>query len=370
MRVLHYEPAIRLELGGVVRAVLDIATEQARCGADVTLATHDATDVPPDFPGEVLVLPGPGPLGRLGLGVAKAASIVSCLDAVHLHGMWSLANLQWAEFAQKANCPYFISPHGMLDRWCMEQKSFKKNLFLRMGGRRWLEQACGVHLTATAEQEQSKKWAPKMRSFVCPLPMDMAPFQHIPSRKLAEKAEPAYADGSPIVLFLSRLHEKKRPELLIEVARELQSEATVVLAGDGDSNYVESLRRQASDTTVRFPGFVRGETKVAMYAHATCFSLPTSQENFGYVLFEALAAGAPVLTTKGADTWPEIVNSGGGMVLEPTIDAFANAIRQLIATPEDTSRMGAQGRSWALQNLNAEAATKQLLDRYVQFKEE
>ena len=29
MRILHYEPAIRLELGGVVRAVLDIAAEQA-----------------------------------------------------------------------------------------------------------------------------------------------------------------------------------------------------------------------------------------------------------------------------------------------------------------------------------------------------
>ena len=200
--------------------------------------------------------------------------------------------------------------------------------------------------------------------------MDMAPFQHIPSRKLAEKAEPAYADGSPIVLFLSRLHEKKRPELLIEVARELQSEATFVLAGDGDPSYVESLRQQASNTTVRFPGFVRGETKVAMYGHATCFALPTSQENFGYVLFEALAAGVPVLTTKGADTWPEIDNSGGGMVLEPTIDAFADAIRQLIASPENTSRMGAQGRSWALQNLNAGAATKQLLDQYVQSKEE
>ena len=56
MRVLHYEPAIRLELGGVVRAVLDIATQQSRGGADVTLATHDAIDVPPDFPGEILVL--------------------------------------------------------------------------------------------------------------------------------------------------------------------------------------------------------------------------------------------------------------------------------------------------------------------------
>ncbi|MEC8092891.1 MAG: glycosyltransferase [Planctomycetota bacterium] len=370
MRVLHYEPAIRLELGGVVRAVLDIATQQSRGNADVTLATHDATDVPPDFPGEVLVLPGPGPLGRLGPGVAKAKVVASQQDAIHLHGMWSLANIQWAELAKKANCPYFISPHGMLDNWCMDQKGLKKRLFLQLGGKKWLEQACGVHLTATAEQQQSRKWAPKMKSFVCPLPMDMAPFQDIPARDMAAQAEPAYAEDRPIVLFLSRLHEKKRPELLIDVARELQSEATIVLAGDGDPNYVESLRRQASDTTVRFPGFVRGTPKVAMYAHATCFALPTSQENFGYVLFEALAAGAPVLTTKGADTWPEIDTSGGGMVLDPTSKAFAAAIRQLIASPESTVQMGARGRTWALENLNAEAATKQLLNQYAQLKEE
>ena len=66
MRVLHYEPAIRLELGGVVRAVLDIAAEQAKAGANVTLVTHDAKDVPSDFPGTVKVIPGPGILGRLG----------------------------------------------------------------------------------------------------------------------------------------------------------------------------------------------------------------------------------------------------------------------------------------------------------------
>ena len=66
MRVLHYEPAIRLELGGV-NAVLDIAAEQAKAGANVTLVTHDAKDVPSDF------LNGqshskPRDFGRLGSG--------------------------------------------------------------------------------------------------------------------------------------------------------------------------------------------------------------------------------------------------------------------------------------------------------------
>ena len=365
MRVLHYEPAIRLELGGVVRAVLDIASEQAHAGADVTLVTHDATDIPNNFPGEIKVIPGPGILGRLGPGLRAAASMCEHVDAVHLHGMWSLANLQWADLAIRAERPYFISPHGMLDDWCMAQKSLKKKMFLRFGGRKWLERASGVHLTATAEEQQSRTWAPAMRSFVCPLPMDLAPFQELPPKAIAASAEAAYADPRPIVLFLSRLHEKKRPDLLIEVARELKNEATIVLAGDGDPTYVESLKKQARGTTVRFPGFVRGETKVAMYAHATCFALPTSQENFGYVLFEALAAGVPVLTTKGADTWPEMQASGGGVILEPTVDSFCQAIRQRIASPEESNQMGASGRRWALETLDAQAATRRLLDHYM-----
>lgn len=367
MRILHYEPAIRLELGGVVRAVLDIAAEQAKAGAKVTLVTHEAKDVPTDFPGEVRVIPGPGILGRLGPGVVSAHSLCKENDVIHLHGAWSLANLQWAGIAIQAGRSYFISPHGMLDDWCMEQKSLKKKLFLRFGGRRWLERASGVHLTATAEERQSKKWAPSMRSFVCPLPMDLTPFQEIPPRSLAASVEPAYTEDPPIVLFLSRLHEKKRPDLLIEVARKLKNEATIVLAGDGDPNYVESLKKQAEGTSVRFPGFVRGPAKVAMYAHAACFALPTSQENFGYVLFEALAAGVPVLTTKGADTWPEMEASGGAIVLEASIDAFCAAIRQRIASPEESKGMGAKGREWALQNLDAHAATRRLLQQYEDY---
>ena len=89
MRVLHYEPAIRLELGGVVRAVLDIAAEQAKAGANITLVTHDAKDVPSDFPGTVKVIPGPGILGRHGSGTASARSLCQQNDFIHLHGLVS-----------------------------------------------------------------------------------------------------------------------------------------------------------------------------------------------------------------------------------------------------------------------------------------
>ncbi|MEC7129715.1 MAG: hypothetical protein VXW42_05980, partial [Planctomycetota bacterium] len=64
------------------------------------------------------------------------------------------------------------------------------------------------------------------------------------------------------------------------------------------------------------------------------------------------------------DTWPEMEASGGAIVLEASVAAFCAAIRQQIATPVESKRMGAKGRDWALQNLDAQAATHQLLGQY------
>ena len=126
MRVLHYEPAIRLELGGVVRAVLDIAAEQAKAGANVTLVTHDAKTCHLISLEQSRSFRAQGFLAGLAPAPLTARSLCQQNDVIHLHGAWSLANLQWAEIAVQSGCAYFLSPHGMLDDWCMEQKSLKK----------------------------------------------------------------------------------------------------------------------------------------------------------------------------------------------------------------------------------------------------
>ena len=214
MRVLHYEPAIRLELGGVVRAVLDIAAEQAKAGANVTLVTHDAKDVPSDFLERSKSFRAPGFLAGLAPAPLQPDhSVNKTMSSIFMAlGLWPICS--GLKSPSIGMCPYFVSPHGMLDDWCMEQKSLKKKLFLRFGGRRWLERASGVHLTATAEERQSKKWAPSMRSFVCPLPMDLGPFQEIPPHSLAASVEPAYAGRAPNCSVLVPPSRKKATRTL------------------------------------------------------------------------------------------------------------------------------------------------------------
>ncbi|QKK06886.1 MAG: glycosyltransferase [Planctomycetota bacterium] len=137
MKILHYKPTIRLEEGGVVRAVLDLCTEMAKAGHAVTLATGDATDVP-----EAWKVGEPGcptlvqtPLSGNPTRPDRVARAIADADIVHLHAVWQPDNLRFARACLNAGTPYVVSIHGMLDDWTIAQKHLKKRLFLAARGR-------------------------------------------------------------------------------------------------------------------------------------------------------------------------------------------------------------------------------------------
>ena len=161
MRVLHYE-LHPTELGGVV-AVLDIATQQSRGNADVTLATHDATDVPPDFGKSWSCLTRP--LGRLG---PEGQSQSGRYSAGRHPSAWHVVVGKYPVGGTgRANCPYFISP-----RWTIgpDQRGSKEAL-LQLGK---VARKVRRPPHATAEQQQSRNGL-EDESFSA-LPMDMHHF--------------------------------------------------------------------------------------------------------------------------------------------------------------------------------------------------
>lgn len=365
MRITHYLRRFALAEGGVVRAVLDICKLLAARGHEMTILTCHDDDVPPVWGrGEhgvphVVRIPEPaGILGRFTRAqLAAVAPHLAATDVLHLHGCWELENSQLAAVARRRGLPYVISLHGMLDDWCMRQKRLKKRLFLAAGGRRTLEQAAVVHCTATAEQEQSRKWYPQTTGMVAPLVFDTTEYADLPGPGLADAAFGPGGTGAvrpdvPLVLFLSRIHPKKGVDVLVDAlglvaGRGIACQA--VIAGAGEEAYVSAIRRRIDALGIRdlvhLVGLVTGQTKVSLYERADMLAIPTSQENFGFVFLESLACGTPVITTRGVDIWPALVASQGGVIVDRTADAFADAIARLIADRETARRMGAAGRS-------------------------
>ncbi len=376
MRIVHYIEHLRFEDGGPVRAVIDLTEALAAKGHQLTVLAHDVKDAPAAWATDdalptahLLPKPARGPwLANSQLGAAR--KLIGEADVLHAHGIWVPAAAQMASVARAQGTPYVISIRGMLDDWCMAQRALKKKVYLALMGRRFLNNAAMIHLTAQAELEQAKKHfsAP---TTVIPNLMSLDPFEPLPGTAAAEsRFADLLAPGVPVLLFLSRVHYKKGIESLLEASASLSSKGVdhrVLIAGTGEDDYVRSLHSQRDRIGARdahFIGHITGTDKISLYQLADLMVLPTSQENFGFVFFEALAAGTAVLTTKGVDTWPELEASGGGFILpDANADKLAQRIEQLIADRAALQTAGDKGRAWMFEHMNPAL----LVDRFEQL---
>lgn len=379
MKITHYFCRMRLEDGGPVRGVLDLTAAMRRLGHDVTLVTTDDTDVPDEWkrPSErwPLCRRIAQPAIRGAFFAPSQRSLLSDAvrgsEVVHLHGVWTPANLQVARVCQKLGIPYVWSLRGTLDDWCMGERGLKKRAFLALGGRSGLERAACCHCTAEGEARQSHKWFPRGRCHVIPNLLDLSPFEQMPGPEPARERFAPLREGEPTMLFLSRVHYKKGIPLLIEAADLLRSRGIAVqtlIAGTGEKEYQDQLlamiRERKLDDRVHLIGFVSGALKLSLYQASDLFVLPTSQENFGFVLFESLACATPLITTRGVDTWPELEASGGGVIVGSEASQVADAAAPLLADPARLARMGEAGRRWIFEHLNPETIAARFDEMY------
>lgn len=365
MRIVHYIEHLRFEDGGPVRAVIDLTEALAAKGHRLSVMAHDIKDAPAAWANDealptahLLPRPTRGPW-LASSQLEQARSLIGQADLLHAHGIWVPAAAQMATLARSLNTPYVISIRGMLDDWCMAQRAFKKKVYLTLMGSKFLNGASRIHLTAQAELEQARKHfnAP---TTIIPNLMSLDPFEPMPGPSAArERFADLLAPDVPVLLFLSRIHYKKGIESLLEASANLTRKGVghrVLIAGTGEESYVQTLqtrRETLGATDAHFIGHITGTDKISLYQLADLMVLPTSQENFGFVFFEALAAGTAVLTTKGVDTWPELEASGGGFILpDAQPNALTDRIESLISDRDQLARSGASGRAWMFQEMN------------------
>lgn len=383
MKVLHIIPSISPSLGGPSQVVINEVKYLRQCGVDAEIVTTNddginVLNVPLNKKIEyqevpIYFLPRFNP--RMKEFIFSSAITfwlwqnMKNYDLINTHYLFSYPSTCAGVIARFQKIPYVVRTIGQLTPWALQQSKLKKQIYSFLIEKHNLNKASAIHCTAKGEAEDVKLFGIKTPTFV--LPLGVKSSVKLANAKAKLWAKYQIQEQQKIILFLSRLHYKKRPDLIIDALanlKEQRDDFCLILAGSGESEYLEYLQEKVIQknlkNNVQFAGFVEGETKDLLLQGADLFVLPSFSENFGLAIAEAMEAGCPVIVTKGIQIAPEIEDYQGGLMIEDTEESLQDAIKKLLDSASLRKQLGENGQKLVTERYSWKAIASQLAEIY------
>lgn len=193
------------------------------------------------------------------------------------------------------------------------------------------------------------------RVFIAPYSVDNAFFQQriaaVKDRRQALRTEIGISDQAPIILYASKFIRRKHPDVLLQAYADVATRFAaqgkpaphLVFAGSGEMlEEVKARAAQIGGGRVYFLGFQNQKRLPALYELCDVFVLPSSQENWGLVVNEAMNAAKPVIVTDEVACHPDLVRPGENGHVVPPRDSksLAEALYDVLGTPGRAEQMG------------------------------
>jgi glycosyltransferase involved in cell wall biosynthesis len=368
MRAIHIIAGIRPEDGGPAYSVPRLCREIAAAGAEVDLMTVSKT------PKEILE----GNYrerhfdwshsGRPLLQAVRASSALAqtlrrelcAADVLHNHGLWLMPNVYAGTEARRARRALVVAPRGMLSPAALSFSRFKKRGFWYLLQRQAVSAAVCFHATSEQEYQEIRAFGLRHPVAIIPNGIDIPPHR--------EKSAAAHEQRT--ILSLGRLHPKKGLDILLRAWARVEPDWPdwrLRIVGPSEAGHeavLKSLSRELGLTRVSIEGAVYGAAKNEIYDSAGVFVLPTLNDNFAITVAEALAAGIPVIASKGAP-WSGLVEERCGWWIDHGIEPLAAALSEAMAWPKDElDAMGARGRAWMARDFSWPRAGRDVIELY------
>ena len=382
MRVLHIIPSLSPKLGGPTEVALNLARSLRELNIDTEILTTnddeaDLLDVPlfqkVTYQGvPVRFFPRTARLKTFipSLSLTRwLARHVTDYDILDHHYLFSYVPTIAAILARWQNVPYTVRTMGQLTPWALAQSRLRKQVYSTLLERQNLNHAAAIHCTSQGEAEDVERFGIKTRKLVLPLGVNLPP--PIPDAGLKLRQRYHIDADTPIILFLSRLHYKKRPELLIASLASLMAQNHTVhllLAGSGEADYIATLKEQVASLglqkQVTFTGFVAGEEKNLVLQGSDLFALPSYSENFGIAVAEAMAGQLPVIITPEVQIAPDIEQAEAGIIIQGEQDSLTTAVGHLLDYPQYRQKLGENALKLAQNRYSWSAIAQELAQAY------
>ena len=382
MKVLHILPSVDPKGGGPMEGVKQYGHRFEELGHHVEVVTLDDPAEPcvAEFPLKVHAL---GPAMGSYRYTPKLAQWLEAhakdYDTIIVNGLWQYHGFGAWRVLHRLQIPYFVFTHGMLDPWFKHTyplKHLKKWLYWPWAEYCLLRDARAVLFTCEEERLLARKsfWLYKVREAVINYGTGTPPNNGKILKAIFLENYPALREKR-VLLFLSRIHEKKGCDLLIEAfAKVANQDASLhlLMAGPSHPDLLYKLKylaeRLGVAERITWPGMLQGDMKWGAFYASEAFVLSSHQENFGIAVAEALGCGLPVLISDKVNIWREIVADGAGIVNSDTLEGTEKTLRQWLAmTVNGRHKMAMQAKVTFEQRFTVNAMAKSLISTIEKF---
>ncbi|MEM7064872.1 MAG: hormogonium polysaccharide biosynthesis glycosyltransferase HpsP [Cyanobacteria bacterium P01_B01_bin.77] len=392
LNVLQIVPSISLVYGGPSQMVRGLSGSLAKQGVNVTVLTTDANgdegqaplDVPLKQPiktdGYHTLYFRCAPFQRYKFSLPLLQWLQrhgAEYDLAHIHALFSPVSSTAAMVARWQKLPYILRPLGTLDPADLAKKKQFKQVYATLLEQPNIREAAALHFTSEQEARVSERFGVSTRDMVLPLGVVLPEFTDSDAEaQRMVRQRYGIAEGTPIVLFMSRIDPKKGLDLLLPALESLHRSGQqfhFILSGGNpqDQGYVDAIAQQIETSPLTncttITGFVGGDLKAQILQAADAFVLPSYYENFGIAVAEAMMAGKPVVISDQVHIWQDIENSQSGWVVPCDQTVLTHTLTTALADATEREWRGENGRAFAQENYGWDAIAARMIDHYHQL---
>ncbi|PWK26510.1 glycosyltransferase involved in cell wall biosynthesis [Arcicella aurantiaca] len=365
------------DIGGPPKIIYDHAIVQMSMGAEVTILT-------------------PISEGQKIYAIPEGAKVVTCkrhwfakfwaefspelyswikqhgneYDIIHIHGVWHFAGV--APYLAGITTAKCITTHGLLDRWTISKGYWKKYLFGLLFQKSILKKTELIQINNTDEQEDLKRFLGFQHSNVKIIPngMNLSNFAKLPSKGLFREKFNLPTDKK-IILFLSRINLKKGLDLLLPAFKTVankREDCLLVMAGPDDGYLTETQNFIAENNLqnrIKLVGMLTGDDKLAAFADADIFALPSHSEGFSIATLEALISGIPSLLSDRVGFGEAIKETNAAYVVELNTESIVAGLYKMLDDELYCQKIAKNGVSLVKDRYDIELVARQL---YTEFE--
>jgi len=273
-------------------------------------------------PFDVAHLSTPGPMGLLGMRLARDAGVPVC-GTYHTDFPRYVRELTGSELLEERTWAYMRWFYGQMDQVAAPSQATRMDLIDHgLDPER-------VHVVGRGVCPE--KFSPEHRS-------------------LELRQRWGAGDSTPVLTYVGRISKEKNLPLLVKAYKQLLAtgrHAVLTLIGDGP--YRAEMEAELADTPAVFTGMLGGQELSAAFASGDLFVFPSETDTFGRVVIEAQASGLPVLISdQGGPRDAMSAERTGRIVPNLTPDRYAEELEEVLADPVRITRWKIQAREHAL----------------------